>query len=57
MDNNYDVCFYLDNEKIEEEYRAKFNASSKTEALKKAILEFNPTNKGLYTVMLWSSPD
>jgi hypothetical protein len=53
----YKVSFYLDNKKLDMEIEGIFNASSKKEAVKKAILKLNPTEKGLYTVLLFGSPD
>ena len=55
--DQYDVCFYLDNEKLDLEHMGKFYASSEEEAVKTAIQELNPTEKGFFTVMLWGSPD
>lgn len=55
--DKYDVCFYLDNEKLDLEHMGKFYASSEEEAVKKAIQEINPTEKGFFTVMLWGSPE
>lgn len=53
----YKVSFYLDNKKLDMEVEGIFTASSKKEAVKKAILKLKPTEKGFYTVLLWGSAD
>ncbi|ENW24072.1 hypothetical protein F925_01764 [Acinetobacter lwoffii NCTC 5866 = CIP 64.10 = NIPH 512] len=53
----YKVSFYLDNENLDIENEGIFIANSKKEAVRKAILELNPTERGFYTVMLWGRPD
>ena len=53
----YKVSFYVDNKKLDMEIEGIFTASSEKEAVKKAILKLNPTEKGLYTVLLFGSPD
>lgn len=52
----YKISFYLDSKKLDMEMEGIFTAISKKEAIKKAILKLNPTEKGLYTVLVWGSP-
>jgi len=55
--DEYKVSFYLDNENLDLECEGVFLANNKSEAIDKAAIELNPTDKGFNTIMIWERPD
>lgn len=51
----YQVCFYLDNEKLDLEHKLIIKALNADEARRITIADRNPTNDGFYTIMQWES--
>jgi len=53
----YKVSFYLVNDNLDLECEWVFLVKNKSEAIDKAAIELNPTDKGFNTIMIWGRPD
>ncbi|MFV5374579.1 hypothetical protein [Acinetobacter calcoaceticus] len=51
----YQLCFYLDVEKLDLEHKLIIKALNTDEARRIAIADCKPTNDSFYTIMKWEA--